>query len=73
MAKLHGLDWKGIRDSLETIGAPTTAKELGIPREIVIEGLTSARAVRPNRYTILNKIHLTPEKAEILAEDTGVI
>jgi glycerol-1-phosphate dehydrogenase [NAD(P)+] len=73
MAKLHGLDWIKIKDSLMTIGAPTTAEGLGIKREKIIEALTMAQKVRPERYTILSKIKLDRVSAEALATETGVI
>lgn len=71
MTKLHGADWKRIRDALKACGAPTTAKEMGIPREKIIEALTTAHKVR-DRYTILRD-GLSKEEAEKLAEETGVI
>jgi glycerol-1-phosphate dehydrogenase [NAD(P)+] len=73
MAKLHGLDWIKIKDSLMTLGAPTTAEGLGIKREKIIEALTMAQKVRPERYTILSKIKLDRLSAEALATETGVI
>jgi glycerol-1-phosphate dehydrogenase [NAD(P)+] len=73
MAKLHSFDWMNLRDSLKTIGAPTTARELGIPRRIIVESLVKAKEIRPNRYTILSKIRLSTEDAEALAEECGVI
>ena len=73
MAKLHGLDWTAYRDSLSTIGAPTTANELGIERDTVVKALTIAHTIRPERYTLLNKIRLDRESAKELAESTGVI
>lgn len=73
MAKLHGLNWHSIRDSLRVIGAPTTAQELGINRETLVEALVKARGIRPDRYTILNKVNLTEESAEALAQECGVV
>ena len=73
MAKLHGLNWEAIKLSLKTIGAPTTADELGIPDKTVIKALRLARSIRPNRYTILNKIDMDEKLAIELAESTGVI
>ena len=73
MAKLHGLDWLSIRDSLRVIGAPTTARELGIDRGVIVKALVKARDIRPERYSILNKLNLTEEAAEDLAEECGVI
>lgn len=73
MARLHGLDWERIRGALEKIGAPTTAKGLGIKREKIIEALAMAQDIRPDRYTILSKIKLDRATAEALALETSVI
>lgn len=73
MAKLHRLDWRSIRERLRVIGAPTTARELGISREVVVEALVRARGIRPERYTMLNRVNLTSEAAEDLAEECGVV
>lgn len=62
---------KAIRDALKRIGAPTTARELGIEREYIIEALLRAHEIRPERYTILGS-GLTREAAEKLVEITGV-
>jgi len=72
MAYLHGEDWQGIRNALRIIGAPTTAKELGIPEKYIIKALTIAHRIRPERYTIL-KSGLTPYASKRLAKITGVI
>jgi glycerol-1-phosphate dehydrogenase [NAD(P)+] len=73
MAKLHGLNWEAIKGSLETIGAPTNADELGVSDKNIIKALLFARSIRPDRYTILNKITLDQRKATQLAEFTKVI
>jgi glycerol-1-phosphate dehydrogenase [NAD(P)+] len=73
MAKLHGMNWEKVRESLETIGAPTTAAGLGIRREKIIEALAMAQGIRPDRYTILSKMPLDRSSAEALAVETGVI
>ena len=59
---MHGGDWQKIRNSLRTIGAPTTPKELGIPDEIVIEAILRAKEIRPERYTIFDE-EITQERA----------
>ncbi len=54
-AYLHGGDrgiWRDIRDALASIDAPTTAAELGLDDETVIEALTTCHEIR-DRYTIL--------------------
>ncbi|MFA7071432.1 MAG: NAD(P)-dependent glycerol-1-phosphate dehydrogenase [Methanoculleus bourgensis] len=59
---LHGGDWRGIRDSLRTIGAPTTPAEIGVDDETAVEALLAARTIRPERFTILD-MGLTRESA----------
>jgi glycerol-1-phosphate dehydrogenase [NAD(P)+] len=59
---LHSGDWRGIRNSLRTIGAPTTPKELEIDDETAVQALMAARDVRPERFTILD-MGLTEESA----------
>lgn len=73
MEHLHDGDWMKIRQALKTIGAPTTAAELGIDDEVVIEALHIAHTTRPERYTILGEKGLSKEAARRLAEHTGVI
>jgi len=73
MAYLHGLKWERIRETLKKVGAPTNAYELGIDPEYIIEALTIAHTIRPERYTILGKDGLTREAAEKAAKITGVI
>ena len=73
MAKLHGLDWKQIKERLQVIGAPTTACDLSIEPDTIVKALKIARSIRPERYTILNKINLSETKARKLAKSTEVI
>jgi glycerol-1-phosphate dehydrogenase [NAD(P)+] len=73
MAYLYNIDWKGIKDTLEKTGAPTTAKELGVKPESVIKALVQACAIRPERYSILNIKQLDYDSAEKLVKNTGVI
>lgn len=73
MTNLYGENWQQIREVLKEIGAPTTAKDLGIEEEHIIEALTYAHKINPGRYTILGDSGLTYEAAERLAVVTGVI
>jgi len=73
MAYLHGLEWERIRETLKRVGAPTNAYELGIDPDLIVEALTVAHEIRPERYTILGKDGLTWEAAKKAAEITGVI
>ncbi|MFP4005300.1 MAG: NAD(P)-dependent glycerol-1-phosphate dehydrogenase [Candidatus Hadarchaeia archaeon] len=72
MTKLHGKDWKSTRRSLKKLNCPTNAKELGIDEKYIIEALTKAHKIRPQRYTIL-KGGLSEEEARELAKETKVI
>jgi len=72
MMYLHGGEWEMIRDALEDIGAPTTARQLGIEKELIIEALMKAHTIRPERYTILGNEGLTKEASRHLVETTGV-
>jgi glycerol-1-phosphate dehydrogenase [NAD(P)+] len=72
MAYLHGIEWETIRDTLKKVGAPVTAKEIGIQTEHIVEALLKAPEIRPERYTILNEKRLTPKTAYELAKITGV-
>ncbi|MEM1563701.1 MAG: NAD(P)-dependent glycerol-1-phosphate dehydrogenase [Candidatus Bathyarchaeia archaeon] len=73
MAYLHGANWKRIRETLKVVGAPTNAYELGLTKDEVIKALFMASSIRPERYTILNKLNLSLEECEKIAEITGVI
>lgn len=73
MMYLHGGDWRKLRTNLHAIGAPVTARELGVSAEEVVAALVGAHRIRPERYTILGDNGLTREAAERLASVTGVI
>jgi len=73
MAYLHGKDWRKLRQTIKKMGLPTTARELGVKEEYIIEALTMAHKIRPERYTILGESGLTYEAAEKLAKHTKVI
>jgi len=62
---LHGGDWRGIRSSLKTIGAPVTPADVGIDDGIAVEALLMAKTIRPERFTIFD-MGLTRESAEKL-------
>jgi glycerol-1-phosphate dehydrogenase [NAD(P)+] len=72
-AYLHRANWKRIRDTLKQIGAPTTARELGVKDEDVVRALEMAATIRPERYTILHKLNLNREACEKVAKITGII
>ncbi|ELY92626.1 NAD(P)-dependent glycerol-1-phosphate dehydrogenase [Natrialba taiwanensis] len=66
----HGI-WRDIRDALDSIDAPTTAAELGLDDETVLEALTTCHEIR-DRYTILGN-GMDERAAREVATKTGVI
>jgi len=73
MMYLHGGDWKRVRTALETLEAPTSAKDLGVAPEDVVLAMTQAAKMKPFRYTILGTTGLTEEAAFQVASKTGVV
>jgi len=73
MAKLQDQDWKKIIKTLNEVGSPTTAKQIGLKESEIIEALMMAQDLRPERYTILKEIKMTKQKAMNLAKRTNVI
>ncbi len=73
MSYIHGLKWRRIKKLMQEAGAPTTAREIGVDDEEVIQALVMAAKIRPERYTILGEKGLTREAAEKVARATGVI
>ncbi|KAF6243058.1 NAD(P)-dependent glycerol-1-phosphate dehydrogenase [Nitrosopumilus sp. b1] len=73
MAKLQGQDWKNIAQTLKNVGAPTTAKQIGLDEDVLAEAIVIAQDLRPERYTILKEKSMTKKKAISLAKSTNVI
>lgn len=73
MANLHKTRWNDVRATLEKLGAPTTASDLGAAEEDVVKALEMAATIRPERYTILNKMDLGAQDREKLVKATGVV
>ncbi|MEM4502106.1 MAG: NAD(P)-dependent glycerol-1-phosphate dehydrogenase, partial [Ignisphaera sp.] len=69
---LHGRNWKKIRSVLRKIGAPTTARELGVSLDKIVEALSIAHTIRPERYTILGEKGISKEAAERIVKVTGI-
>jgi glycerol-1-phosphate dehydrogenase [NAD(P)+] len=73
ISKLQGGNWKEIVKTLKDVGAPTTAKQIGLSDEQVVDALMIAQDLRPERYTILKEIEMTERRAKNLAKSTKVI
>jgi len=73
IGKLQGQDWKKIVKTLKDVGAPTSAKQIGLKPEVIVKALMIAQDLRPERYTILKEIKMTEKVALNLAKSTGII
>ncbi len=73
MAKLQRQDWKKVIQTLKNVGAPTTAKQIGLKPKDVVKALVIAQDLRPERYTILKEKEMTERRALALAKSTKVI
>ena len=73
IAKLQGQDWRKIVKTLKSVGAPTTAKEIGLKSKVLAKALTIAQSLRPERYTILKEVNINENKAINLAKSTKVL
>jgi glycerol-1-phosphate dehydrogenase [NAD(P)+] len=73
MAKLHGLDWEKIVETLALFGAPTRGNEINLTEDEVVRSLVLASSLRPERFTILNREKLNKSKAASLAKAVNVI
>jgi glycerol-1-phosphate dehydrogenase [NAD(P)+] len=73
MARLHKLNWTEIKMALENLGAPTTAREINADKDELIDAFYLAGKIRPERYTILNKIKFSKNQIENIFQEVGVI
>ncbi|WP_336034574.1 NAD(P)-dependent glycerol-1-phosphate dehydrogenase [Halobacterium yunchengense] len=64
-------EWRAVRDALAALDAPTTAEELGVTDEELLEAMTSAHEIR-DRYTILGS-GISEDAAREAATTTGVV
>ncbi len=69
---LHGADWVQIRNTLQTIGAPTTLAQVSLTEDDAIEALMMAHKTRPDRYTILGESGISETAAREALNITGV-
>ncbi len=73
IGKLQGHDWRRIAKTLKDVGAPTSAKQIGLKPDVIVKALMIAQDLRPERYTILKEIKMTEKRAVNLAKSTGII
>ncbi|MEM0127591.1 MAG: NAD(P)-dependent glycerol-1-phosphate dehydrogenase [Thermoplasmatales archaeon] len=69
---LHGGDWMLIKNTLQTIGAPTKLDQVSLTEEDAVQALMMAHKTRPDRYTVLGENGLNEEAAREALHITGV-
>lgn len=69
---LHGGNWQEIKETLEIIGAPIKASQIGIDPETLVKAILTAQSIRPERYTILST-GVTRRAVVKALEKTGII
>ncbi|MDG6928478.1 MAG: iron-containing alcohol dehydrogenase [Nitrososphaerota archaeon] len=73
MAKLHGLDWRSVKASLERAGCPSSFDGVGLSVDQVARAVMMAPSIRPDRYTILHELKMGRREVEGLLRETGVV
>ncbi|RMG33650.1 MAG: iron-containing alcohol dehydrogenase [Methanobacteriota archaeon] len=69
---LHGGNWQEIKETLEIIGAPIKASQIGVEPETLVKAILMAQSIRPERYTILST-GVTRRAVIKALERTGII
>ncbi len=69
---LHGKNWERIRDFMKRLGLPTNAEQLGIDKNIMVKALVNAKGIR-KRYTVLDEVNITKEKAGEILQKLEII
>jgi glycerol-1-phosphate dehydrogenase [NAD(P)+] len=70
-SNLQGNGWEKIKDTLQQLGAPTAAKEIGISEKSFVDAMLVSKDVR-KRYTILDRKPLTRDVVFKVARETGI-
>ena len=70
---LHGGDWQGLASAYRRMGLSIRAKDYKIPDAVIINALSTAHSIRPERYTILGEKDISTNAAEKALEITGII
>lgn len=73
MSALRGEGIDTLRSSMARLGLALCGREAGILDDEIVEGLVHARETRPERYTLLDEVPLTRERAAAAARAAGVI
>ena len=70
---LHGGDWQALSDAYTKMGLSIRVKDYGISESTIINSLSTAHGIRPERYTILGETDISRNACERTLEVTGII
>ncbi|MEM4717212.1 MAG: NAD(P)-dependent glycerol-1-phosphate dehydrogenase [Desulfurococcaceae archaeon] len=65
--------WRKVRNVMRKIGLPTTARDLGLPGDVLVKALSIAHEIRPERYTILGERGLSIDASLKVLKETGIL
>ena len=70
---LHGGNWQSLAEAYSRIGLSIRIKDYGIDESKMIQSLSTAHSIRPERYTILGETDISRNACEKTLEVTGII
>lgn len=73
MSKLQENNWESITEALKYLHLPINNKQLGIDKKVIIKAILHSNKIRPDRYTVLNRVKMDQEKAINLARSANII
>jgi len=70
---LHNEGWEKRRDFIKRIGLPAKCSDIDITPDDFLKALESASSMRPDRYTILEKLSLDKAGYRRILAPTGIL
>ena len=61
---LHDMDWRKMRQFLLNVGLPTSCSDIGVSPKDFLNALMISPTIRPERYTVLEKLALDEDGYE---------
>ena len=70
---LHGMDWKKMREFLLQVSLPVKCSDINVTREDFLKALRLSPSIRPERYTILDKLLLDENGYKEILEPAHIL
>ncbi|MCS7122053.1 MAG: sn-glycerol-1-phosphate dehydrogenase [Archaeoglobaceae archaeon] len=72
--KVYGIgEWEKVKRAFEKIGSPSSAREIGLNKEQILEALVFAKRIRRKRYTILEDLNPSKDDFEKAIKETKIV